>query len=78
MRGHSVDPKVSSQKPDIEGGLPKKGGLGQFTDLRGGLVRKKGGGGEVFLKWGVLTPLETINLPKQNDFLNCITGFSSK
>ena len=45
MRGHSVDPKVSSHKPDIEGGLPKKGGLGQFTDLRGGLVRKKGGGG---------------------------------
>ena len=26
---------------DIEGGLPKKGGLGQFTDLRWGLGKKE-------------------------------------
>ena len=31
----------SSQKTDIEGGLPKKGGLGQFADLKAG----EGGGG---------------------------------
>ena len=39
----------SSQKTDIEGGgLPKKGGLGQFADLMGGEggggLGKKGGG----------------------------------
>ena len=35
----------SSRKTDIEGGLPKKGGLGQFADLReGGLGKKKEGG----------------------------------
>ena len=32
--------RVGSQKKYI-GGLPKKGGLGQFEDLRGGLAKKK-------------------------------------
>ena len=32
------------------GGLPKKGGLGQFVDLRGGLARK----GVVFLRGGLI------------------------
>ena len=34
-----------SRKTNIEGGLPKKEGLGQFVDFRegGGLARKKGG-----------------------------------
>ena len=31
------------EKPNIEGGLPKKGGLGQFVDLRGA-CQKRGGG----------------------------------
>ena len=33
-----------SQKTNIEGGLPKKGGFGQFVDLRegGGLGKKEG------------------------------------
>ena len=32
-----------SRKTNIEGGLPKNGGLGQFADLRGGgLARKRG------------------------------------
>ena len=30
-------------KNQYRGGLPKTGGLGQFTDLRGGLERKRGG-----------------------------------
>ena len=34
-----------SQKNNIEGGLPKKGGLGQFADLRVGLGKKRGEGG---------------------------------
>ena len=29
------------RKNNIEGGLPKKGGLGQFADLRGGLGKKE-------------------------------------
>ena len=30
------------RKTNVEGGLPKKGGLGQFVDLRGrGLARKR-------------------------------------
>ena len=34
-----------SRKTNIEGGLPKKEGLGQFADLRGGdLGRKEGVG----------------------------------
>ena len=34
-----------SWKTNIEGGLPKKEGLGQFVDFRGGggLARKRGG-----------------------------------
>ena len=31
-----------SQKTNIEGGLPKKGGFGQFADLGGGLGKKEG------------------------------------
>ena len=34
----------SSQKTDIEGGLPKTEGLGEFGDLKGGLIRRRGGG----------------------------------
>ena len=34
-----------SQKTNIERGLPKKGGFGQFADLRGGLGKKERGGG---------------------------------
>ena len=37
------------EKPIYRGGLPKKGGLGQFVDLRGGLARKRG---VVFLMGG--------------------------
>ena len=33
----------SSQETD-RGGIVKKGGLGQFTDLRGGLGKEEGGG----------------------------------
>ena len=32
-----------SRKTNIEGGLPKKRGLGQFADLREDLARKRGG-----------------------------------
>ena len=32
-----------SQKKNIEGGLPKRGGLGQFSDLRG-TWQERGGG----------------------------------
>ena len=32
------------KKSDIEGGLPKKGRLGQFADLRRGLGKKEGDG----------------------------------
>ena len=32
--------KGGSQKTNIEGGLPKKGGLGQFANLRRGLGKK--------------------------------------
>ena len=32
-----------SQKTNIEGGLPKRGGLGQFADLRGGGLGQKEG-----------------------------------
>ena len=50
----------SSRKTDIEGGLPKKGGLGQFADLRegggGGLARKRK---VVFLRGGD-TPIHTM------------------
>ena len=38
-----------SQKTNIEGGLPKKGGFGQFADLRGGAWQEREGGG-VFLR----------------------------
>ena len=31
------------QKTNIEGGLPKNGGVRQLPDLMGGLARKKGG-----------------------------------
>ena len=31
-------------KDQYRGGLPKKGGLGQFVNLRGGLARKRGDG----------------------------------
>ena len=31
------------QKTDIEGGIAKKGGLGQFANLRVGLGKKEGG-----------------------------------
>ena len=42
------------------GGLPKKGGLGEFADLRGELGKKEGG---VFLgRWGVDTPMHTMNV----------------
>ena len=34
----------TSQKTDIEGGLPKKGGLGEFADLRGAWQERGGGG----------------------------------
>ena len=37
-----------SQKTNIEGGLPKKGGFGQFADLRGGAWQEREGG--VFLR----------------------------
>ena len=46
----------NSRKTDIEGGLPKKEGLGQFADLRGTLARKRGG---LFLR-GVDAPMHTI------------------
>ena len=49
-----------SQKTNIEGGLPKKGGFGQFADLRGGLGKKERGGG-VFEE-GVDTLMHTMSL----------------
>ena len=30
------------EEPIYRGGFPKKGGLGQFTDLTGGMARKRG------------------------------------
>ena len=47
----------SPRKTDIEGGLPKKGGLGQFTGLRRELGKKKR---VVFFKQ-VYTPIHTMN-----------------
>ena len=40
----------------LEGGLPKKGGLGQFADL-GGAWQERGGGG---FEGGVDTPMHTM------------------
>ena len=40
-------------KTNIEGELPKKGGLGQFADLRGGWQER---GGSVFEGGGGLIP----------------------
>ena len=34
--------REGSQETNIEGGLLKKGGLGQFPDLTGGLARMRG------------------------------------
>ena len=34
-------------KPIYKGGLPKKRGLGEFTDLRETLAKKRGGGGDI-------------------------------
>ena len=49
---------MGSRKTNIEGGLPKKGGLGQFYRyLRRGLARKRG---EVFLRGEVDTPMHTM------------------
>ena len=53
----------SSQKINIEGGLLKKGGLGQFANLKGGggLTRKRGGGAfEGWMKGVVDTPMHTM------------------
>ena len=49
-----------SRKTNIEGRLPKKGGLGQFADLRGGggLARKRGW--FFFKGGGVDTPMHTM------------------
>ena len=41
------------------GGLPKKGGLGQFVNLRGGLGKKEEDG--VF-EGGVDTPMHTMHI----------------
>ena len=52
---------MSSRKTNIYRGI-KKGGLGQFAGLRGwgwGLDKKEG---VVFLRWGVDTPMQTMNL----------------
>ena len=47
-----------SRKTNIEGGLPKKGGLGQFVDLRGTLARKRG-----WCFWGgVDTPMRSMRV----------------
>ena len=32
-----------NEKPIQRGGLPKKGGLGQFSDFRGGAWQERGG-----------------------------------
>ena len=49
-----------SRKINIEGGLPKNGGLGQFADLRGGGLGTKEGSG-VFEGEGVAdTPMHTM------------------
>ena len=45
------------KKPNIQGGITQKGGLGQFADLREGLVKK---GGLVFEGLGVDTPMYNI------------------
>ena len=47
----------SSRKTDIEGGLPKKGGFGQFADLREGLGKKV----EVVFLRGIDTPMHTMH-----------------
>ena len=49
-----------SPKTNIEGGLPKKRGLGKFVDLRGGLARKREG----CFRGGIDTPMYTISYPK--------------
>ena len=46
------DVQGGSQKTNIEGGLPKKGELGQFADLRVGLGKKLGGGVFFVGGWG--------------------------
>ena len=46
----------SSRKTDIEGGLPKKEGLGQFADLRGTLARQR----RVLFLRGVDAPMHTM------------------
>ena len=51
-----------SWNTNIEGGLPKKGGLGQFANLRRGLTRKRW---VVFLR-GVDTPMHTMHLARRN------------
>ena len=48
---------VVHKKP-IEGGLPKKGGFGQFAYLRGTLDKKEGGG---VSEWGVDTQMHNIS-----------------
>ena len=40
---YSIHQGGSSQKTDKEGGLSKKGALGQFADLRGACSEREGG-----------------------------------
>ena len=56
------------KKTNIEGGLPKKGELGQFADLRVGLGKKWGGGvfcrgmGCTLWLWNHLRDLQILRL----------------
>ena len=64
---HSCHWGGSSRKTDIEGGLPKRGGLIQFADLKGAWQERRGW---CFWGWGVDTPMHTMwgrrswNIPK--------------
>ena len=53
---NSIFRRGNSRKTNIQGGLPEKGGLGQFTDLRGALQERGGG---LFLR-GVDTPMQAM------------------
>ena len=52
----------SQKKRYRGGGLPKKGGLGQFSDLSGGLARKRAGD----------TPMHTMSQVSQRSLFHAI------
>ena len=59
------------EKPNIKGGLPKKGGLGQFVDLRGARQER----GVVFLRVGGWYPNAHYAPPTLFFLLSCFLGW---